>query len=151
MFEYNLKSTNLDDVFCGAGAALNTAYTAANVIVDGWNSIKSCMDSSRRNLQPCNYGYPYGGYGYGYAYGYPQPPMMMGYPYGYPQEYHHPGMTPTVGYGTIPPVYPNQGYFGFTDPGYGMSGDPSFNNGMPQMAPNPTVPHAGPQGSGWLV
>lgn len=144
--DFNFKSTNLDDVFFGAGTVLNTAYNAANMIADGWNSIKSCFDSSRRNLQPPYYGY---GYGYGYNYGgYPQP---MPYSYGY-ANYGYPAMPapPTMGYGN--PMGPMNagGYFGFTDPSYGAyAGDPT-NNGMMGMTPNPTTP-SGPQGSGWLV
>ena len=139
-----LKSTNLDDVFYGAGSALNTMYTAANVISDGWNSIKNCMDS-RRNMPPCNYGYGYGcgcgGYNYG---GYMQPvPYGYGYAdYGYPA-----GMTPQPSFGYGPNPYMNNGYFGFTDPGYGAVADPSFCNGGNTlgMAPNPN----GPQGGAW--
>lgn len=143
----NFKSTNLDDVFYGAGTALNTMYTAANVISDGWNSLKNCMDSSRRNMPPCNYGYGYGCGGYNYGYGGCMQPVQYGYgyaDYGYPA-----GMMPQSSFGYGPNPYQNNGYFGFTDPGYGATMDPSFynggNNNSLGMMPNPN----GPQGGAW--
>lgn len=139
----DFKSVNIDDVFNGANTTLGTMYAAANVLCDGWNNIKNTMASSRRNMN-CgygNYGYGYGGnygqpvsYGYGYAdYGYPQGMYpyggsMNGYPY------------PNNG------GYVNPGYFGFTDPSYGLSG--GMQNGpVLDMMPNNNMNH--PQGGAW--
>lgn len=136
----DFRSVNIDDVFNGASATLGTMYNAANVLCDGWNNIKNSMTSSRRNFNGGNYGYGYGGnfgqpvsYGYGYA------------DYNYPQ-----GMWP---YGTQNGMYPNggnftPGYFGFTDPTYGMSQGGGYPQNGPvlDMMPNMNCPQGGAWG-----
>lgn len=143
----DFRSINIDEVFNGANAVLGAAYNASNALVDGWNNLKSNA-ASRRNFNG-SYGYgQYGNYGYGYGGGnYCQPPVNYGY--GYADYSYPPNAYPQMnGY---PSGYMNQGYFGFTDPTYGMSqsyGGYPQNNGGPvlDMMPN-NAPH--PQGGAW--
>lgn len=122
----NLKSTDLDAIFNGAGAVINTTQNITQAIASGINEVQGIMDNSRRNApmmqapayqQPVTYGYGYGDSGYN---GYPG--TMSGYNYN-PQQ---PQM--------------NMGYPGFTNPNYGSMAGVAYNPGY----------HNGPQGGAWL-
>ena len=143
----DIKSVNIDDVFNGANTTLGTMYAAANVLYDGWNNIKNSMSSSRRNMNGgYGYGYGYGGSNYGYGYG---QPASYGYgyaDYGYPQQGGYP-------YGNSMYPYPNNGgfsnpgYFGFTDPSYGLNPGMNQQNGpVLDMMPNMNCPQGGAWG-----
>ena len=143
----NMKTSDLDAIFNGAGVALDTARTATNVFLDGYNTIKGSMGSSRRNFQQGCCGGMYGGYGYsqpvqyGYGYadnGYPQYPMypssMMG-GFGYPNNNG----------------FMNSGYFGFTDPSYGLGTQNNMGTtlNMSCMQNDCYGNNRGPQGGAW--
>lgn len=146
----NMKTSDLDAIFNGANVALDTARTAANVFVDGYNGIKGIMNSSRRNFQPGCCGGMYGGYGC-----YQSQPVQYGYGYAesnYPQYSMYPSssmMGGNFGYPGSGNGFMNSGYFGFTDPTYG-AGQPT--GGMTlNMTPMEGFysGNKGPQGGAW--
>lgn len=122
-----VKSTDLDAIFNGAGTVLTTTQNVTNAIASGINEVRGLMDNSRRSYQappqqqyqPVTYGYGYGENNYN---GYPG---YQGMSYnGYPNN------------GNM-----NVGYPGFTNPGYGNMGGYPQNNGGGFTS--------GPQGGAW--
>lgn len=137
----NMKTSDLDAIFNAADMTLGTARTAANVFVDGFNNIKNAFGSSRRNFQPNNnyYGGMYGGYNY-------SQPVPYGFGYADYSPYPaYPTMGMNMGYGT-PNGFSNNGYFGFSDPSYGTSGNMNTPSGFEGFYNNN---HSGPQGGAW--
>lgn len=121
------SALDMDAIFNGAGAVITTAANVTNAVADGINQVQGIMDNSRRNVQTNTYG-GYSGYqqpvsyGYGYSDNSCYQPGYNGY---YP-SYNNPGNN------SMYPVQPvNNGYFGFTDQGYGLSGN---NNASPNPA-----------------
>ncbi len=147
----NMKTSDLDAIFNGANVALDTARTAANVFVDGYNGIKGIMNSSRRNFQPGCYGSMNGGYNYCMS-----QPVQYGYGYAenncYPQYSMYPSMGNfgNFGYPGNGNGFVNTGYFGFTDPTYG-AGQPSggMTLNMTPVDGNSYMGNSGPQGGAW--
>lgn len=112
----NLKATDLDAIFGGANAVLNTSQNVCNAFTNGINDVRNAIDNSRRNqpfpnqqqmtyAQPVSYDYGYADYN-GYN--------NMGYnSLGYNSlGYNNPMMSQQV----------PSGYVGFTNPAYGMNG-----------------------------
>ena len=98
----SLKSSDLDAIFNGAGAVINSTANVCGAIANGVNDVRNIVDASRRNQQmPNGYGYADNSTGYGYQ---------------------------STGYTNYPNQSPSTGYVGFTDPGYGSLG--SVNNNM---------------------
>ena len=132
----NLKSSDIDAIFDGATVTIGAAQNVANAVAAGINGIQNVMDGSRRNV-PNPMGYqPQMGYqtpvtyGYGYS-----DNSYVGYGNGYPQTSQYSGQ--------YSQMVPNGGYFGFTDPTYGMlTGNQSF-------AGNNGIPVNGPKGGAW--
>ena len=87
----SIKSSDLDAIFNGAGAVVNSTANVCNAVAQGINDVQSCLDMSRRNQQ-----YNQSGYGYGDTSGYP-----------------------STGYNGFQSQNNQAGYVGFTDPSYG--------------------------------
>ena len=114
----SIKSSDLDAIFNGAGAVVNSTANVCNAVAQGINDVQSCLDMSRGNQQ-----YNPSGYGNGYS-----QPVTYGYGYGDTSSGY-----PSTGYYNGFQSQNNQaGYVGFTDPGYGSFG----NNNMNNMNPN---------------
>ena len=124
----SLKSSDLDAIFNGAGAVINSTANVCGAIANGVNDVRNIVDASRRNQQMPN----------GYGYGYTQP---VTYGYGYADNSTGYGYQST-GYTNYPNQSPSTGYVGFTDPGYGSLG--SVNNNM-----NPNGFYSVPSGGAW--
>lgn len=121
----------LDQVFGTSKTVIDTAQKMTNAFQD----MASNMEGSRRNLSSQNF------YGGGQGYTNPQQPyqpqyqapLTYGYPYedtsayqanGYQMSYGPAGNAWNYGYTpTQPTQYPNGGYPGITDPGYGLGGN----------------------------
>lgn len=130
-----VKATDLDAIFNGAGSLINTTQNVTNAIAQGIGEVKGIMDNSRRSMgpmqpqqyqyqQPITYGYGYGDNSYNGYPGYPGFSGMSGFGSGYPQ------------------TQMNMGYPGFTNQAYGNMGGYTPNNSNPFSTP-------GPQGGAW--
>lgn len=126
----NLNAKDLDMIFNGTGAVINTAQNVCDALSSGVNDVRNVVENSRRNMGVSN--------GYGYNYNYNQ---TVTYPYGYSDNsypvYNQNGFA-SLGSN---PTSPTTGYPGFTDPGYGAMSGPgqSYNFGN----------NNGPVGGAW--
>ena len=119
-----LSSQDLDAIFNGTGAVINTAQNITSAIAGGVNDIQNIMDNSRRNAtmpqpqmsyqQPVTYGYPYADNGYNYN-----------------------GFS---GYNNYQQGQMNVGYPGFTNPNYGALIGGNY---------TPSNPFDSPKGGNW--
>lgn len=123
----NVKATDLDAIFNGAGSVINTTQNITNAVAQGITEIKGVMDNSRRStpmMQPQIQTYQPVTYGYGYS----DNNNYQGYP----------GMG---GYNGYSQMHMNVGYPGFTNANYGnMVGMYQNNQGLSVQ---------GPQGGAW--
>lgn len=113
-FIMSIKSSDLDAIFNGAGAVVNSTANVCNAVAQGINDVQSCLDMSRRNQQ-----YNQSGYGYGYS-----QPVTYGYGYGDTSGY------PSIGYNGFQSQNNQAGYVGFTDPSYGSFSNNTNPNGF---------------------
>ncbi len=107
----NLKTEELDRIFSGAGAFIQTGQNMCHILSDGFKDVQNAFDS-RRNMGPqyqCNMpSYtPCIQYGYGYADN--ASPTYFNGPMNFQPYQTAPNMN-------------NMGYTGFTNSSYGNSG-----------------------------